>query len=322
MGSPCSILLRGADTGLCRRLSARMEAEIGRLERAYSRFLPDSVTSRINAAAGTGKAVAIDEETSRLLDYADTCYRQSGGLFDITSGSLRQLWNYRELQDSQVLPDQAAIEAALDKIGWDKVVRTGAAVALPVAGMEIDFGGIVKEYAADCVAALAEAEDGVGGMAELGGDIRVFGVAAAPWRVGIRDPRGGDAPLALITLAAGALATSGDYERYSVIAGKRYSHILNPLTGWPVTGLSSVSVLAPQCIVAGSAASIAMLMGEGGEGWLRELGLPYLCVDGEGRVAGSVARGDDFPGCEQDAATGRRKDKKKPEPKGEGSGGK
>jgi thiamine biosynthesis lipoprotein len=128
---------------------------------------------------------------------------------------------------------------------------------------------------------------------ELGGDIRMFGnTIGESWRVGIRDPHGEDlgSTIAFIKMQQGGLATSGEYERYSLIKGKKYSHILNPLTGWPVEGLSSVSVLADQCIVAGSAASIAELKGKKGIEWLEALGLPFLCVDQKGHTSGTLEK--------------------------------
>jgi len=227
------------------------------------------------------------------LDYADTCYEQSDGLFDITSGSLRKIWNYQDLEQKQALPDGSLIRNALKKVGWKMVERQSGRIYLPLTGMEIDFGGIVKEYAADCVAAIAEAR-GIGpGIVELGGDIRMFGnTIGESWRVGIRDPHREvlGSTIAFIKMQQGGIATSGDYERYSLIKGKKYSHILNPLTGWPVEGLSSVSVLADQCIVAGSAASIAVLKGKKGIEWLEALGLPFLCVDQKGHTSGTLEK--------------------------------
>lgn len=290
MGSPCAVLLRGGDDGFNRSVAGKIETEIQRLEKKYSRFLPGSLVTRINRSAGTGEAIAVDEESARLLDYADTCNRQSEGLFDITSGSLRRLWNYQDLSEKQLLPSRHDIDAALENIGWEKLLWDGSSIRLPLPGMEIDFGGIVKEYAADCAAGIAEAEGIASGMVELGGDIRLFGTdpSAPSWQVGIRDPFNTDKPRALISLDHGALATSGDYERYTVIRGKKYSHILNPLTGWPVEGFSSVSVVADQCVVAGSAASIAVLKAGDGENWLRDLGLPFLCIDQTGQASGSL----------------------------------
>lgn len=290
MGSPCQVILQEPDPARHAAVLATLDAEVKRLETKYSRFLPDSLTSRINRSAGTGNPVDIDAETARLLDYADTCYRQSDGLFDITSGSLRSLWNYQDLAAAQSLPSQQDIHDALEKIGWEKVRRDESSVYLPVSGMEIDFGGIVKEYAADCLATLAEAAGVVAGLVELGGDIRLVGAVPETdaWLVGIRDPFHTAQACAHIRMTCGALASSGDYERYSVIQGKKYSHILNPLTGWPVEGYSSVSVVADQCVIAGSAATIAMLKGEGGEQWLKDLGLPYLSIDHAGNTGGTI----------------------------------
>jgi thiamine biosynthesis lipoprotein len=288
MGSPCEILLASSDHH-SPAIVQRLELELQRLEAKYSRFQSSSLLSAINQSAGSGKSVSVDEETERLLDYADTCFKESSGLFDITSGCLKKIWNYNDLEDRQVLPDEAAIRKALEKVGWEKVERKPGEILLPIKGMEIDFGGIVKEYAADCVAGLADNLGAGPGMVELGGDIRLFDTdKSRSWQVGIRDPHDAYRPAATVRLQQGGLATSGDYERYSVIQGRRYSHILNPLTGWPVEGFSSVSVLADQCIVAGSAASIAVMKGDEGVAWLKELGLPYLCVDQAGQVSGTM----------------------------------
>ena len=119
MGSPCEILLRGEDFAFSTALAEKLEKEIARLERRYSRFLPDSITSQLNTLAGSGKTLSIDDETAALLDYANTCYQQSEGLFDITSGSLRQLWNYQQLADQQTLPDSEQINHALEKTGGE-----------------------------------------------------------------------------------------------------------------------------------------------------------------------------------------------------------
>jgi thiamine biosynthesis lipoprotein len=296
MGSPCEVRLRGGDEKFHIAVYSQILAELNRLEKRYSRFLPDSITTQINSLAGSGKSLIVDEETLSLFRYADTCHQQSQGLFDITSGSLRHLWNYQDLDDKQILPDASAINLALGKIGWGKVCWENGAVVLPIPGMEIDFGGIVKEYAADCLAGIAEKNGVVSGMVELGGDIRIFGMDSlpgnmphySPWRIGIRDPFNATKMCAVVQMQHGALATSGDYERYTMIGGKRYSHILNPLTGWPVESSSSVSVIADQCVLAGTAASIGLLFGKGGADWLEALGLPYLCIDQYGDIKGDI----------------------------------
>src|SRR5699024_8377147 len=159
---------------------------------------------------------------------------------------------------------------------------------LPIKGMEIDFGGVVKEYAVDTVVALCQNRGFSHGLIDMGGDIGVIGPHpdGSPWRIGIRNPHTPHRAKAVIELTQGALATSGDYERYFEIHGKRYSHILNPLTGWPVQGLISVSVQAPLCIVAGTASTIGMLKGkQEGIHWLDALGLPYFCIKEDGTNA-------------------------------------
>ena len=148
------------------------------------------------------------------------------------------------------------------------------------------MGGIGKEYAADRAVSMAKAAGVEHGFVNFGGDIRVIGPRpdGRPWRAGIVHPRATDRTIAHVELTEGGLATSGDYERFFEYEGRRYCHILNPRTGWPVEGPQSVSVLAPLCVVAGSCATIAMLHGDEAEAYLKEQRLPYLIVDRGGDV--------------------------------------
>ena len=150
--------------------------------------------------------------------------------------------------------------------------------------MALDFGGIGKEYAADQAAAICLSLGVRHGVVDLGGDVVVLGPHpdGQPWSVKIRHPRLPGLALAEVMLERGAMATSGDYERFLLLDGKRYCHILNPRTGWPAEGLSSVSVVAEQCLVAGSVATIAMLKGSDGVAWLSGLGLRYWWADAAG----------------------------------------
>ncbi len=159
---------------------------------------------------------------------------------------------------------------------------------LPIPGMQIDFGGCVKEYAADRVAELCRRLGGRHGLVDLGGDLAIIGPHpdGRPWRIGIRDPEDGARALRTLDVYAGGVATSGDYERSMVVDGVRYGHLLDPRTGWPVDGLASVTVLASHCLIAGTTSTIAMLSGrDGAAAWLDAVGLPHLCVDREGRVS-------------------------------------
>jgi thiamine biosynthesis lipoprotein len=288
MGSPCEIQLFAPDRMSAHDAARAGIAEVERLETRYSRYRPESFLSRINEVAAVAGAIPVDAESAALLDYADTCYRQSGGLFDITSGVLRRAWGRF---DANALPDAARIEALREKVGWDKVRWESPLLAFSVAGMEIDFGGIVKEFAADRVAALCQEFGLEHGVINLGGDIKVLGPRAdgSPWQVGIRHPRAKDATAQTLQLRTGALASSGDYERRIEVAGVRYGHILNPRTGWPVRRMAAVSVLADFCVVAGSAATIAMLKEDDGPAWLEQLGLPHLWIDVDGRSGGPLA---------------------------------
>ena len=269
MGGPCDVRVQcGTDEPVRTVMN-----EVARLERKYSRYLDDSVTSRINRNAGRGH-IAVDAETLQLLRYADDAWRISDGLFDITSGVFRAAWDFRK----QRIPAPGELEALRTRVGWDRVTLTDESLELP-AGMEIDFGGIVKEYAADRCAWLLR-KDGFCGLVELAGDIAVTGPLpdGTRWEIGVRNPRVPDGVSARLVIDGGGVATSGDYERCILIEGRRYSHLLDPHTGWPVHGLASVTVRHASCTVAGTLATVAMLKGREGEAWLRDQGIDAVCI--------------------------------------------
>jgi thiamine biosynthesis lipoprotein len=279
MGSLAEVTAYCERKPLWKRAGKALLAEARRIEAKYSRYRDDSVTTRINRAAGGGP-VAIDAETAGLLAYADACHRTSGGLFDLTSGELRRAWDFKQAR----LPDQSAVESLLPLVGWKKVERSDTACRLSLPGMELDFGGVGKEYAADRLAGIAASHGLQHALINLGGDIRAVGprIDASPWRIGIPHPRRPGEVCAELALERGAIATSGDYERYIEADGRRYCHLLDPRTGWPVEGLASVSVLAPVCMVAGSLTTIAMLMGTAGTDFLRGQNVPAFVVQADG----------------------------------------
>jgi thiamine biosynthesis lipoprotein len=285
MGTPCELRL-WATPADAPALAGIGIGEVRRLEARYSRYRPDSELSAINRAAAAGATVEVDPETSALLDYADACHSQSGGLFDITSGILRRAWRLAE----GVLPDAAQVQALLRHVGWHRVRWAAPRLGFAVPGIELDFGGIVKEYAADRVAELLQQQGVRHGLVNLGGDVRAIGPRpdGSPWRVGVRHPRDPRALWATIELLEGALASSGDYERCIIVGGVRYGHILNPHSGWPVRTMAAVSVLAPLCVVAGSASTIAMLREGDGPAWLADSGLPHLWMAVDGGSGGSL----------------------------------
>ena len=259
-------------------------ADVLRIEAKFSRYRDDSVTSAINRAAG-GAPVAIDGETAALLRYAERCHRLSGGRFDLTSGVLRRAWDFR--RRPPLIPTDAEVAAARELIGWERVEWDDAHVRLPERGMELDFGGVGKEYAADRAATIC-ADHGIAhGLVNLGGDVRIIGAQpdGSAWRVGIRHPRRDDAVIGTVEVRAGAVATSGDYERYFEIGGRRYCHLLDARTGHPVSHWQSATVVAPLAILAGTFATIAMLLEGQADAFLARQRLRYLLVRADGEVA-------------------------------------
>lgn len=282
MACDCEIVLDGLSAARAQEVASACEAEVRRIEAKYSRYREDSVTAEINRAAAGGNGCRIDAETAALCRFADQLHRESRALFDLTSGVMRYIWRF----DEPRLPPADRIAEACARIGWDAVTLSDDAIAFGRPGMEIDFGGIGKEYAADRAAAIAREHGACAGFINLGGDIAVIGPDACgrPWSFGIRHPRKADAVIAHIEVARGALATSGDYERFVMVGGRRFCHIINPRTGLPVQHWQSVSVVDTLCISAGAMASIAMLMEADALPWLRAQGVRFLAVGPDGQL--------------------------------------
>ena len=260
--------------------------DVLRIEAKFSRYRDDSVTTAINRSAGRA-AVAIDAETASLLRYADRCHALSGGRFDLTSGVLRRAWDFK--RRPPLVPTDDEIDAARELIGWTRVEWDERSVRLPLAGMELDFGGVGKEYAADRAAAICRDPGIAHGYVNLGGDVRVIGghPDGTPWRIGIRHPRDAAAVVCTVLVTDGAVATSGDYERYFEANGRRYCHLLDARTGRPVSCLQSASVVAPLAILAGSYATIAMLLECAAEAFLAAQDVRYLLVGADGAITSS-----------------------------------
>ena len=285
MGSFCEIQFPEPSRIEARARFRIMLAEVNRLEQKYSRYNPASFLTEINSSAGDSLGIKIDAETRSLFNHALSCYEQSDGLFDITAGVLRKIWDFT----SGRVPSQTEIDHLLPDIGFHRLNFSKSRLVLP-AGMEIDFGGIVKEYAADSVARLARTLGLECGLVNLGGDFAIIGPlpGGQPWPVGITHPSRNGKTMARFGLKDGGLASSGDYERSFVHQGRRYSHILNPKTGWPCDGLRAVSVAAGTCTVAGSVATIAMLKPEQqGIAFLGELGLDHTYMTADEIIGGA-----------------------------------
>jgi len=277
MASPCEVHVSGLARSEAEEVVAAVCDEARRIETKFSRYRKGNIVDRINRAAG--RPVEVDAETARLLDYAAELHALSEGRFDITSGVLRRAWTF---DGGAAVPSPAAIEELLGNVGWDAVQWTNSSLQMP-AGMEIDFGGIGKEYAVDRAANLVR-DRAEQCMINFGGDLVAIGPPQSSdtgrdgWTVGIESLSGGQAEKR-ISLTTGGLATSGDARRFLIRDGRRYGHILDARSGWPVLNAPrSVTVLAPTCTQAGMLATFAMLMGAGAEEFLEAQGLTYWCL--------------------------------------------
>ena len=288
MGGPNEIQLYADSLEQAQEWAAAAIYDVKRIEGKYSRYREDSLLAEIHSTAGK-TPIKVDEETTALLNYAQTCYNESDGRFDVTAGILRRIWDFK----SAVVPSQSQIDEILPLIGWNRVKWTPPELFLPLPEMEIDFGGFGKEYAVDHAAGVLEQLGVLHGFVNLGGDIRILGPHpdGNAWNIGIAHPRLPGDVLTAVQLCSGSLATSGDYERYFEHNGVRYSHILDAKSGWPARGFQSVSIMAESCLVAGSFATIAMLLGKKrGKKLLRQLRRPHIVVLDGGSV---INRSDD-----------------------------
>jgi thiamine biosynthesis lipoprotein len=273
MGGPCEVLIETDQEQEARQIAEAVTACAERIERKYSRYRTDNLIAQINAAQGS--PVTVDEETANLLDFSALLHSLSGGMFDITSGVLRRAWSF---DGRERIPSQEDIEALLPLVGWQKAQWTRPVVSL-LPGMQIDFGGIAKEYAVDQAAHAASTVSSAPTLVNFGGDLAVTRARSGeqPWRVGIEGIDEGLGQAArLVDLAAGALATSGDTYRYVKSGSRRLPHILDPRSGRPIEGAPrTVTVAASNCTQAGMFTTLAMLKGPGAEAFLESEGVRF-----------------------------------------------
>lgn len=280
MGCPASAKFYAKNKAFADSFFLEITSEAHRLDLKYSNYTAHSFTADINRSAGNKDGIIVDDETAGLLDYATECFDLSDGLFDITAGSLFKAWDFH----TQKTPSKADLAKVMKTVGWQKVKWKRPLLFLPLKGMTLDFGGVVKEYAVDRIVGLCRQNGIEHGLIELGGDLALIGPHAdgRPWNIGVRMPQAQDN--FGIELMSGAVATSGDYERFIQVGDKRLSHIINPKTGHPTESVSTVTVIADHCLVAGSLTTIAFLKGAEGAKWLEDQGTPYLFALNKGNV--------------------------------------
>jgi thiamine biosynthesis lipoprotein len=240
-------------------LARAAEGEARRIEAKFSRYREDSVVSRINQNAGRAP-VAVDGETARLLQTALDLALLTEGRFDPTVGILRHAWDFK----AERVPSQAELDRLLPMVDAGAVVLGPGTAFLRHPGMEVDLGGVGKEYAVDRVADLLREAGVESAIVNFSGDVRTLGRRgdARPWSIGVLDPRERNRCRFAIRVGGSAgVATSGDYERAFVKDGVRYHHLLDARTGRPARGVASATVIAPTAFGAGFLATAAFLLG-------------------------------------------------------------
>jgi thiamine biosynthesis lipoprotein len=295
MGTRCTIAALHDDRALVEQAVGRALAEIARLDAMMTTWTDTSEVSRINALAGSGEVVAVSPETYEVLDRALWVARASDGAFDITIGAFKGLWKFDEDNDGSV-PLRRDVLARLPLVDYRGLVldpgRHSARLARQ--GQSITLGGIAKGLIVDRAVAKLRESGLTDFLVQAGGDMYAAGRHGdRPWRVGIQDPRAGggqarsaDTSFALLALENSAFNTSGDYERFVIKNGKRYHHIIDPRTGYPVTHTRSVTVLAPTSFLADTLDTAVFVLGpEKGMQLVRSLpGVEAVIVDAHNRL--------------------------------------
>lgn len=250
MGSFAAVSLPAADAQRVDQAAALARDSVDAIERELSAFLPGSTVVRLNQAAGAGNAIPLPPHGAAIFALAEEGHRLSQGAFDPTVGPYLRIWGFRGTNAPAAVPTAAQRAAAASRVGWQRVERRDGSARLPLAGMELDFGGIAKGYAVD-IAFDRLRQSGLSAvLVNLGGNLRACG-AARPgrpgWRIAVRNPflPYGEGRIGTLILSGGrATATSGRYERFVEIGGRRYAHVIDPRSGEPVGGLAQVTVLA------------------------------------------------------------------------------
>jgi thiamine biosynthesis lipoprotein len=261
LGTGCSIQFRHAEDRTALTFAADALGWLGAFEAKFSRFRETSLVSRINAAAGR-EWVPTDPEMERLLDLAEGLHNLTDGILDASMLPLLRVWDWKKVH--LTLPSRSEVEAARGLTGWRKVQRRSGAVFLPHEGMGLDFGGFGKEFAVDRLAQLAAGRGIRDALIDLGRDIYALGGNGVHpfWHVGIEDARHPGTCRGGLALSHRAVSASGDHARCFHHHGRRYGHILDPRTGWPVAnGVRGVNVIAQSCMEAGVYSTAICVLG-------------------------------------------------------------
>lgn len=263
MGNRFEITVVEEDLAMATQHIKAAVEEISRIERLLSTYKPDSETNKINNNAGLAPTI-VSAETIGLIERSIRLSKITQGAFDLTYGSVdKSLWNFDQQMKS--LPDPETARKMVRLIDYRKIEidRDQSTVFLPEAGMRIGFGGIGKGYAAEMAKIILKERGVESGIVNASGDLTVWGLQpdGKEWTIGIAHPDAADWPFSYLSMKDSAIATSGNYEKFVFIGGKKYSHTINPRTGLPVTGIKSVTILSPNAELCDAIATPVTIMG-------------------------------------------------------------
>jgi FAD:protein FMN transferase len=262
LGTQCLVQFRAPDVDMATGYRRAALEWVRQFEATFSRFIPTSALSRVNASAGL-KPVRVSREFEDMLDLGGHVYSLSAGINDATSLPLTLLWD--RAAERQAVPSASELSRCRDLVGWGKLERGEGWVRLPLAGMALDFGGFGKEFAVDRLLSLA-IDHGISHvLVDLGRDIATHGCPPdqPAWVVGLEDAGLQDRSFTRIAVSGQAVASSGNYRRFRLIQGHRYGHLIDPRTGEPAnTSVGAVSCVARRCLTAGIFCQAAFILGE------------------------------------------------------------
>ncbi len=289
MGTYCRIVVSSPNTN-SKQLAEILFKELERIYHKYNVKDPNSFINQLNSSQGW---VDLDEETFVLIDSALKFANLTNGAFDPALGNLISLWGFDKLDEKlpNDVPSSDAIQTALMKSGYKNVELDRRTRRVRLSNnVRIDLGGIAKGYALDRAYQIAkEIDPDCTGFVEVGGDIRILGpkFGSRPWVIGVRDPRKASSEITYLYLKTGAVATSGDYERFFLHNNERYHHILDPSTGYPAKGAISVTVVSENAITADALSTAGFVSAKDWEYVVQEypkLGGTVLMVLNDGTV--------------------------------------
>lgn len=288
MGNRFEITVVGEDAAWANGMIAAAVSEIERIEKLLTTFNAASQTNLINSQAGIAP-VEVSREMLELVKRSLRISQITQGAFDITYGSIdKQLWNFDKTMTA--LPDAVVAKKMVRLINYRNVIVDDVActVFLKEQGMRIGFGGIGKGYAAEKAKLLLQQWGVTSGIINASGDLSAWGLQpdGTPWTVGIAHPDSADLPFSYLNISNMAVATSGNYEKFIMIDGKKYSHTINPRTGLPITGIKSVTIICPNAEMADALATPVTIMGvEAGLHLINQLkGIGCVIIDDANKI--------------------------------------